>query len=57
MGMLTKIIIILGLVLLIASQFTSSKQRRKQNRATIIWALVAICAIVAGMSVVSMFKG
>ena len=55
MGMLVKLIIVLGLIFLIASQFTKSKQQRRAGRDKWTNVLLIIVIIMLGLSILSNF--
>lgn len=55
MGTLLKLIIVLGLVFLILSQFTKSKAQRRANRDKWTNVLLVIVIIMLGLSILSNF--
>lgn len=55
MGILLKLILILGLVFLIAGQFTRSKSERVQRRDTWTNVLLIIVITMLGLSILSNF--
>ena len=55
MGILFKLIIVLGLVFLIASQFTRSKAERVKRRDKLTNILLIILIVMLGLSILSNF--
>lgn len=55
MSMLVKLILILGLIFLIAGQFTRSKAERVQRRDRLTNVLLVIVIVMLGLSILSNF--